>query len=358
MAGPDAANLDADALKAYSFSVWSYKQGELVSMMIHLGDRLGIYKAMQGRGAMTAAELAEQTGYHPRWLLEWLRNQAAARLLDFENPDRFTLSDEGAEVLANEDESLHFAGGAFRPWPAGLIDGLAEAFTTGIGLTYQDQGPDGAHGVERTLGPWTRQMLVPRIIPALEGVHDKLTAGATVADVGCGGGVALATLARAYPNSAFHGFDPTSHAIDLGNRKVTDDNLGNLEFHLARGEEIPADMFDFVLTFDCLHDMTRPDIVIARIRQSLLPGGTWLIKDIKSHADFKANMRNPMLAMMYGFSVTSCMSSAMSEPDGLGLGTLGFNPEVAERMVREAGFSHFQMHDFEDPANLYYEVRR
>ena len=50
-------------------------------------------------------------------------------------------------------------------------------------------------------------------------------------------------------------------------------------------------------------------------------------------------------------------TSAMSEPDGLGLGTLGFNPEVAESMVRAGGFTDFRVHDFPDKANLYYEVR-
>ena len=61
--------------------------------------------------------------------------------------------------------------------------------------------------------------------------------------------------------------------------------------------------------------------------------------------------------MLYGFSVSACMSSALSEPGGAGLGTLGFNPEVAETMVRAAGFTRFKKHDFEEPGNLYYEVR-
>ena len=60
---------------------------------------------------------------------------------------------------------------------------------------------------------------------------------------------------------------------------------------------------------------------------------------------------------MYGVSVASCMSSALSEPGGAGLGTLGFGPAVAERMCREAGFSRFTVRDFREPANLYYEVR-
>ena len=131
-----------------------------------------------------------------------------------------------------------------------------------------------------------------------------------------------------------------------------------MQAFVASGEALPKEpTYDFVITFDCLHDMTRPAAVIAAIRRALKPDGTWLIKDIRSHADFKKNMRNPMLAMFYGFSVSACMSSALSEPGGAGLGTLGFNPEVAERMVRAAGFTRFRQHDFEDPSNLYYEVR-
>jgi SAM-dependent methyltransferase len=127
---------------------------------------------------------------------------------------------------------------------------------------------------------------------------------------------------------------------------------------VAGGEALPDQpTFDFVITFDCIHDMTRPGEVISSIRQSLKDEGTWLIKDIRSHPDFKENLRNPFLAMFYGFSVSACMSSALSEPDGAGLGTLGFNPAVAREMVTDAGFSRFIEHDFEDPSNLYYEAR-
>jgi hypothetical protein len=103
--------------------------------------------------------------------------------------------------------------------------------------------------------------------------------------------------------------------------------------------------------------MTHPAKVIAAIRKALKPDGVWLIKDIRSKPRFEDNFRNPLLAMMYGFSVSACMSSALSEPGGAGLGTLGFNPEVAERMVREAGFTQFSMLDFDEPTNLYYDVR-
>ena len=351
--------IDPDELKRYSFSVWSFKQGEMVSLMIHIGDRLGLYKALNGAGPVTAAQLAEQTGLQERWLFEWLRGQAAARLLDYHDPDCFELSEVGAAVLADEEHSLSFAAGAFAgQTPPETVDKIIDAFRTGIGLSYEELGPNAAHRTERMLGPWTRQELVPRILPALEGVVDKLKAGAVAADVGCGGGVALMTMAQAFPNSEFHGYDPSQIAIDRCRAKAADMGLDNVQLHVAGGEQLPDEAtFDFLITFDCLHDMTRPDTVIRTIRRAMKDDGTWLIKDIRSAPDFKTNMRNPLLAMFYGFSVSACMSSALSEPGGAGLGTLGFNPDVAEQMIGEGGFSRFQPHDFDDPSNLYYEVR-
>jgi SAM-dependent methyltransferase len=355
----ETATPSLDEIRAFAFRVWNYKQGEMVSLMIHLGDRLGLYRTMAGAGPLTVDDLAASTGLHPRWLLEWLRGQAAAGLVDLTDDDRFELNGAGAAVLADEQTSVFFAAGAFSPSAdAAFIDDLAEAFRTGVGLPYDRQGPAGAHRTERSLGPWARVALVPLIIPALDGVKEKLERGAVVADVGCGAGVALTAMAAAFPASQFHGFDPSHHAIARARQRVHESGLTNVEVHETRAEDLPVDPpFDFVITFDCLHDMTQPGAAVAAIRRAIADDGTWLIKDIRSTPSFRDNMRNPMLALMYGFSVTSCMSSALSEPGGAGLGTLGFNPEVAERMTTAAGFSTFLVHDFDDPANLYYEVR-
>ncbi len=115
--------------------------------------------------------------------------------------------------------------------------------------------------------------------------------------------------------------------------------------------------FDLVLTLDCLHDMTRPTEAIAAIRRAIKDDGTWLIKDIRCAPEPRDNLSNPMAALMYGFSITSCMASALSEPGGAGLGTLGLHPQLLEELVRAAGFTRFSVHDFDEPANLYYEVR-
>jgi 2-polyprenyl-3-methyl-5-hydroxy-6-metoxy-1,4-benzoquinol methylase len=351
---------ERDRLAAFALRVWGYKQGEVVSLMIHLGDRLGLYRAMTGMGPITAADLAAATGLQERWLLEWLRGQAAAGLIDTDGGETFELSDEARAVLADSEGSLLFAAGAFQGGvaPPAVVDRLASAFRSGIGLSYDELGPAGAHGVERMTEPWTRLGLVPVILPALEGVVGLLTAGARVADVGCGSGVALATLAAAFPASTFEGFDPSGHAIGRARARLAESGLANAEVRTARAEDLPSDhRYDFVLTLDCIHDMPHPAEAIAAIRKAIRPDGTWLIKDIRSAQSWHDNLRNPVLAMMYGISVASCMSSALSEPGGAGLGTLGFHPELAGRMCREAGFSRFTVHDFDDPANLYYEVR-
>jgi SAM-dependent methyltransferase len=165
-------------------------------------------------------------------------------------------------------------------------------------------------------------------------------------------------MAAGFPAARFDGFDPSGHAIQRARARLADSGLANVEFVTAGATDLPADhRYDFIMTLDCIHDMPHPAEAIAAIGRAIRPDGTWLIKDIRSAPAWRDNLRNPVLPMLYGMSVASCMSSSLSEPGGAGLGTLGFNPDVARRMCGDAGFSHFAVHDFDDPANLYYEVR-
>jgi len=360
MSSDNPQELDFEKLKGFVKHVFDYLSGAVVSGMIYLGDRLSLYTALRDAGMATSEELAQQTGLNERWVREWLRGQAAARLIEYRGDGRFALSVEGRFVLA-EENSPAFAAGGFHSLPQqfAVLEQLPEAFKTGIGLPYDAFGPEGAVGIERFLAPWFRTFLVPVALPALAGVVAKLTAGAKVADVGCGGGLALLEMARAYPQSHFHGYDISKHALERARANAAQAAVFNVSFHDAGGDTLPADgSFDLITSFDCIHDMTHPEEVIRAIRRALKSDGTWLIADINAKPTFEENLeRNPMVAMMYGFSVLSCMSSALSAPGGAGLGTLGFSEQVAREMTKAAGFTRFKRHDFDNPVNAYYEVR-
>jgi 2-polyprenyl-3-methyl-5-hydroxy-6-metoxy-1,4-benzoquinol methylase len=352
--------IDRDTIREFVKHVFDMLGGLVISGMIYLGHHLGLYRALHDAGTVSSEELARRTGLHERWVREWLRGQAAAHLIDYEGDGRFALSAVAAFVLADE-HSPAFAAGAFAALPQqmAVLEKLLDAFSTGVGLPYDAFGPEGARGVEGMLAPWFRTMLVPLALPQLDGVAAKLTAGAKVADVGCGTGIAVVEMAKQYPKSDFHGYDISKHALTQAAVHTAAAGVTNVTFHDAQTDPLPADhRFDFITTFDCIHDMTNPAAAMRAIYQALKPDGTWLIADINSKPTFEENLeRNPMAAMMYGFSVLSCLSSAMSEPDGAGLGTLGFSEPVARQMTAAAGFTRFQRHDFANPVNAYYEVR-
>jgi 2-polyprenyl-3-methyl-5-hydroxy-6-metoxy-1,4-benzoquinol methylase len=202
-------------------------------------------------------------------------------------------------------------------------------------------------------------MLVPFALPRIDGLIERLAQGIEVADVGCGGGVAVLELARSFPGSRFRGYDISRHALARAEANRAAAGLANASFHDVAVDPLPEDgRFGLVTTFDCLHDMTDPAGTIRSIRAALADDGIWLIADIKAHPDYTTNVeRNPMASMMYGTSVLTCMSSALSEPGGLGLGTLGLHAELLEALVHEAGFTAFEPLDLGHPVNAFYVVR-
>lgn len=346
-----------EEIGAYAFRLWGYKQGQLVAVLVHLGERLGLFAALAGTGATDATGLAQHTGLDRRWLLEWLRGVAAAELVETSDGETFVLP-AAAEPVLTDRNHLAYAAGAFvnGGFDTGFVDRLAESFQSGIGPSYDDQGCAGAHEVAGSSGPWARSGLVPIVLPRLDGVVDKLEAGARVLDVGCGAGEAMAALAEAFPASRIEGVDLSEHALDLAAVRL--EGLPNTSLHRGRAEEVTeAGAYDLVLTLDVLHDLTRPADAAAAVARALTADGTWLVKEIRCWPTWEQNRKNPMLAMFYGFSVTGCLGSGTSEPGGAGLGTAGLHGELLQDMVSAAGFGTFEVHDVDDPANLYYEIR-
>ena len=348
--------MDYDAARALALKTWEYKQGELVSLMIHIGRRLDLYTVVDRIGPAAANDVAQAAGLDERWVAEWLDGQAAAALLDRSSDARFSMTPEQRVVLIDETSLLH-AGAVFNGGnPPALTEQIVEAFRTGTGFTYEAQGSLLAKELDGMNMAWNRSFLLDVVMPLLDGVTDGLERGARAIDVGCGGAVTLDALARKYPASVFHGVDQSAHGIAIAQERTAD--LDNVEVWTGGGEDLPTDPpYDFIMTLDIIHDLAFPTRVIGAIRNALADNGVWLVKDMRSAETFEGNQRNPLLPMMYGFSLTSCLASATSQPGGAALGTLGLTPSRLESMATEAGFSSFLVHKTDDPTHLYYEIR-
>ena len=240
------------------------------------------------------------------------------------------------------------------------LEDLPESFRTGVGADYDSHGPQGAVGIERSFEPWNRGPPAARRRAGHGGRwRTGCAPGPRSPTSGCGAGGAVLLLAGAFPMSMFDGYDISQHALARANERLAERGLANAAFHDPREEPLPADgSLDLVTTFDCIHDMTHPQAVMHAIRAALRDDGTWLLVDIKALDTFEQNIaKNPMAPLMYGISVFSCMSSALSAPGGAGLGTLGLPPAKAEAMAREAGFTRFRKLPVEHAVNAFYEVR-
>jgi 2-polyprenyl-3-methyl-5-hydroxy-6-metoxy-1,4-benzoquinol methylase len=355
--------LDTEALQGLSLTLFSKMEGAVTATLIHLGGQLGLYRALAAAPA-TSEELAERAGLHERWVREWLYNQAAAHLIDVDTSvpgrEKFSMGPEAVAVLADEHHPA-FGLGWFHSLPAtvAVAPRLMESFRTGVGHSYDVFGESGALGIEMSLKAWNEANVVSVVLPALDGVVERLTEGAAVADIGCGTGTVALTVAKAFPKSRVVGYDISQHAIDRAKERLAEQGLDNVAFSDPRVDPLPDDgSLDLVCTFDCMHDMTRPFDVAAAIRRSLSDNGTWLMVEINGLPTFAENAAlNPMASLLYGASVLTCLSSAMSEPNGAGFGTLGMHQDAARGLAERAGFTRFRRLAIDHPANAFYQIR-
>jgi 2-polyprenyl-3-methyl-5-hydroxy-6-metoxy-1,4-benzoquinol methylase len=357
--GDSRQDMDEAKLRSTQRLINGYSQGAFISAMVYAGDALGLYAAMHGAGPLSSEKLAAKTGLNERFLREWLRGQAAAGIIDNAGDETFELSPESGLLLAEEDDLRSMARGFDGlPQRMALMANLPEVFRTGIGLSWSNTNEDRVRWMERQFRAWYQQVLVPVVLPLLDGVVATLEAGAKAADIGCGSGVALVTMATAFPRSEFHGWDIAPLALERAEANAKAAGVTNVTFHDVRAGGIPGDhSFSLVSTFDCVHDMTNPDGLAAALHAALAPDGHWLIADIDGRPSFEENLSHPAAAVMYAMSVAGCLQSGMSEPGGAGLGTLGL-PEPAMRTLTErAGFTRFRRLDLQSPVNAYYEAR-
>jgi len=323
----------------------------------YIGDRLGIFKIMADSGPVTLEELATKTGLNQRYLQEWLGAMTAAEYVEYDPASKsYLLPSEHAEVLAYENNPL-FGGGALQmPLPLlSLVPKVMEAFRTGGGVSHDQHHPEIVEATERFTRPFFTFALTQECIPAMPEAERKLQAGCEVADIGCGAGQAAIEMARAYPKSLIHGFDNHAPSIDRALTNARKAGVNNVAFECKSAESLLGkERFQFITTFDVIHDMVNPLAGLRTIRGLLSTDGTYLMLEMNASDKLEDNI-NPFASLLYSISTLYCMTVSLAE-GGAGIGAC-MGETKARALTQEAGFSHFRRLPLENPFSIMYEVR-
>jgi SAM-dependent methyltransferase len=353
----DTKPVDQARLEAFVGQAVFDMAAAISGLLLHLGDRLGLYRAMAGAGPITSAELADRTGTAERYVREWLSNQAAGGYVVYDATNgTFELPPEQAMVVADETSPV-FLAGAFESIASCYVDhdAFVDAFRTGAGVGWQQHDDRLFSGVLRLFRPGYAAHLVDEWLPALDGVVDKLRSGANVADVGSGLGASTIIMAEAFERSTFVGLDPHEPSIVAARKAAAEAGVGQrTRFEVGTAQDLPGSGYDLVCLFDCLHDMGDPVGAARRIRQAMAPDGTLLLVEPMAGDGLEHNL-NPVGRTFYGLSTVICTPASLAQEVGLGLGAQAGEARLTE-VLREAGFAHVRRAT-ETPFNLILEAR-
>lgn len=328
----------------------------LTAALVNIGDKLGLFQALAGAGPVSAVELAKRTGTDERYVREWGHGLAAAGYVNLVGEGVFELDEEQAALFTDPLSPAYVVGG-FQAMLAAtrIVPRAIEAFRTGEGIGWDEHDTDLFSGTERFFRPGYQANLVQSWIPALDGVHEKLTTGGRVADVGCGHGASTIIMAQAYPKSLVWGFDYHPPSIETANAAAAEAGVADrVTFAVASGKDFPGEGYDLVCHFDCLHDMGDPVGAAAHARRALAPDGRWLLVEPFANDNAAENL-NPVGRVFYSASTLICTPASRSQEVGAALGAQAGEGRLRE-VAEAAGFSSFRR-AAETPFNIVLEGR-
>ncbi len=354
----EPVEVDAQKLEQFVFGAVEEVGATLNAALVVMGDKLGLYRALAGAGGLTAVELARRAAANERYVREWCNAQAAGGYLEYDPvAGTYTLPPEQTVALT-DDTSPAYLPGFFQIALGTVIDSprITEAARSGEGVGWHEHNHDVFEGCERFFRPGYNASLVPAWLPALDGVVEKLNAGAKVADLGCGHGSSTILMAQAYPNSTFVGSDYHEDSIETARRRAQEAGVADrVRFETAAASsDHGGGEFDLVTMFDCLHDMGDPVGAARQVHRMLAPDGAWMIVEPMAGDRVEDNL-NPVGRAFYGFSTFLCTPASLSQEVGLALGAQAGEAKIRE-VVNEGGFTHFRR-AAETPFNLVFEAR-
>ncbi len=329
------------------------------ALMISVGHRTRLFDTMDGLAPSTPEEIAERARLNERYVREWLGAMACAGIVEVDRAgQRFRLPEEHAASLTRRAGTSNLAPYTQYVSTLGFVESkIVRSFKEGGGVSY-DEFERFHEVMAEDSGQTVLSSLFDVILPLVPGLEACLEEGISVLDVGCGKGLALIELAMAYPKSRFVGYDLCEPPLVEARALAKRERLSNVEFVVQDAELLPdREKFDFITTFDAIHDQARPDRVLSNIYQALRPGGTYLMQDIDASTNVAENLDHPLGAFLYTISTMHCMTVSLAR-GGMGLGTM-WGRQRARLLLREAGFADGVEHRLShDPQNRYFVLKK
>jgi SAM-dependent methyltransferase len=351
-------DVDQAAIEQFMGQMIGTMTGGMLCFSILLGDELGLYQTMAGAGPMTPEEVAGKAGCNVRLVQEWLDGQTAGGIMTCEGDrGRYELRPEAVGPLADDSSPVFLARG--MNVLSAMFQGLpkiADAFRGSGAMAWGEHHPCLFKGTEWFFRTGYRAHLPAEWIPALDGVEEKLRAGARVADVGCGHGASAVVMADAYPASRIWGFDLHGPSVETARQRAEEAGVGDRTTFEQAGAKSYEGTFDLICFFDCLHDMGDPVGIARYAREHLDPGGAVLLVEPFALDEHSNNLAgNPFATMFYNASAAVCLPNSLSQEVGLGLGAQAGEARLRS-VFEQAGFSRFRR-AAETPINLIIEAR-
>lgn len=330
-----------------------------MAILLSIGHQTKLFDTLAALPPASSTQVADAAGLNERYVREWLGGMAASQVVDYDpSTQAYSLPPHRAVALtraAGPDNLARVA--QFIPLLGEVEQKIVGCFHTGGGLAYSEY-PRFHTLMAEDSGEVFDAALVDVVLPLVDGLPERLEAGADVADIGCGSGHAINVMAQAFPASRFTGLDFSAEGLAVGVAEATRLGLANARFEaqdVAAWEVVEA--FDVITVFDAIHDQAEPARVLSNIHRALRPGGVLLMVDIKASSQVEDNVGVPMATYLYTVSTMHCMSVSLGL-DGAGLGTC-WGHQLATSMLGDAGFGDVTIAEIEsDPFNYYYVARK
>lgn len=356
------SNFDSAKADAFAGRFLTALNNGALCLMASVGHRTGLFDAMRGFPASTSAEIAAKAGLNERYVREWLGAMVTSGVVEIDaGPSRFSLPDEHAAFLTRPAAADNMA--VFAQYVAvmgSVEDEIVECFKKGGGVPYEKFTRFHEVMAEDS-GQSVLSSLETHILPLVPALTEGLTKGARVLDVGCGRGRIMIKLAELYPNSHFSGVDLSREAIEYARREASQRGLKNIEFRVTDASDFDKaakpESFDFITTFDAIHDQAKPLNVLKGIYRALKPDGVYLMQDISGTSHVHKDIEHPIGTFLYSISCMHCMTVSLAQ-GGEGLGAM-WGEEKTREYLQRAGFSSIETHRLaHDIQNNWYVVRK